>query len=75
MVNFSDKILHLKATKSFSLSPEALQEFTELKAEIAESSLHATDKNYPFVVECNASEVDIELRRLTCRIHVMHSPR
>ena len=57
VVNFSDKILHL--TKSFPLSREALQEFIELKAEIADSSFHAIDENRLFVVECDASEVAI----------------
>ena len=59
VVNISNKILHLKATKSFPLSRETLQEFIELKAEIADSSFHAIDENRLFVVECDASEVAI----------------
>ena len=57
VVNFSDKILCLKATKSFPISLETLQEYIELKAEIVQSSLHAINENCLFVVECAASEV------------------
>ena len=59
VVNFSDKIFHLKSTKSFPLLPKALEEFNLLKKEIANASLSAIDENLPFVVECDASEMAI----------------
>ena len=47
--------------KEFSIESGELQEFIELIAEIAESSLYAIDENHLFVVECNASEAAISV--------------
>ena len=59
MVNFSDKIFHLKSNKNFPLLPKALEEFILLKKEIANALLSAIDENLQFVVECDASEIAI----------------
>ena len=59
VMNFSDKILHLKTAKKFPLHANALKEFNVLKKEIAKASLQAIDENRPFVVECDASEAAI----------------
>ena len=59
VMNFSDKILHLKTAKKFPLNANALKEFNVLKKEIAKASLKAIDENRPFVVECDAFEAAI----------------
>ena len=59
VMNFSDKILHLKTAKKFPLHANALKKFNVLKKEIAKASLQAIDENRPFVVECDASEAAI----------------
>ena len=59
VINYSDKIVWLKSVASFPLSLEAVKDFESLKHDIAIASLQAFDKNIPFVVECDASEVVI----------------
>ena len=59
ITNYSDKIVHLKNSKTFPLTTEALKEYEVLKMDIAKASLQAIDENCPFVVECDASEVAI----------------
>ena len=59
ITNYSDKIVHLKNSKTFPLTTEALKEYEALKMDIAKASLQAIDENCPFVVECDASKVAI----------------
>ena len=54
---FSEKIKRLRETKSFPLNDSQINDFQNLKKEIARAALRSIDKNMPFVVECDASDV------------------
>ena len=56
---YSDKIVHLKNSKTFPLTTEALKEYETLEKDIVKASLQAIDENCPFIVECNALEMAI----------------
>ena len=49
----------MKEAKSFPLNDSHTNDFQNLKKEIARAALRSIDKNMPFVVECNASDVAI----------------
>ena len=56
---FSEKIKRLKEAKSFPLNDSQINDFQNLKKETAGAVLRSIDKNMPFVVECDASDVAI----------------
>ena len=56
---FSEKIKRLKEAKSFPLNDSQINDFQNLKKEIARAALRSIDENMPFVVECDASDVAI----------------
>ena len=56
---FSEKIKRLKEAKSLPLNDSQINDFQKLKKEIARAALRSIDKNMPFVVECDASDVAI----------------
>ena len=56
---FSEKIKRLKEAKSFPLNDSQINDFQNLKKEIAGAALRSIDENMPFVVECDASDVAI----------------
>ena len=56
---FSDKIRPLTQVKSFPLDASAVSAFTKLKHELLNVSLCSIDENYPFVMECDASDVAV----------------
>ena len=49
----------MKEAKPFPLNDSQINNFQNLKKEIAREALQSIDKNMPFVVECNASDVAI----------------
>ena len=49
----------MKEAKSFPLNDSQINGFQNLKKEIARAALRSIDKNMPFVVECDASDVAI----------------
>ena len=57
IANFSNRIERLKSTTSFPLNVNGVRDFE--KEDIAKASLAAIDKNLPFIVECDASEVAV----------------
>ena len=52
---FSDKILLLVKTKTFSLCVEAEKAFQGLKKEIENSVVQSIDESWTFELECDAS--------------------
>ena len=57
--SFSDKARPLINVKSFPISEEAISAFNLLKEELHLASLSSIDENYPFVVECDASDMAV----------------
>ena len=49
----------MKEAKSFPLNDSQINDFQNLKKEIAGAALQSIDENMPFVVECDASDVAI----------------
>ena len=49
----------LKEAESFPLNDSQINDFQNLRKEIARAALQSIDKNMPFVVECDASDVAI----------------
>ena len=49
----------MKEAKSFPLNDSQINDFQNLKKEIARAALRSNDENMPFVVECDASDVVI----------------
>ena len=59
--SFSDKARPLINVKSFPISEEAISAFNLLKEELRSVSLSSIDENYPFVVECDASDMAVSV--------------
>ena len=56
---FATKMRPLAEAKTFPFAGSALDAFVSLKSKLLESSLQSIDKLFPFVVECDASDVPI----------------
>ena len=57
--SFADKAWPLINVKSFPISKEAISAFHFLKEELPSASQSSIDENYPFVVECEASDMAV----------------
>ena len=59
IANFSLKIRNLKKTEEFPPNQRAIDDFENIKKEIAHASLSTIGEGLPFTVECDAPETTV----------------